>query len=46
LSVILAVETKLGISLDSRDFEKVVTVGDLLNVIEHKLPPAAERRVA
>jgi acyl carrier protein len=46
LSVILAVETKLGISLDSRDFEKVATVGDLLNVIEQKLQPAAERRVA
>ena len=37
LSVMLRVETQLGISLDSRDFEKVVTVGDLLDVIQAKL---------
>ena len=33
LSVMLRVETQLGISLDSRDFEKVTTVGDLLDVM-------------
>lgn len=37
LSVMLRVETQLGISLSSRDFEKVVTVGDLLDLIQAKL---------
>ena len=46
LSVMLRVETQLGISLSSRDFEKVVTVGDLLNVIEAKLGEKAERKAA
>lgn len=36
LSVLLRVETQLGISLDSRDFENVTTVGDLLDVIQAK----------
>ena len=35
----LRVGTQLGISLDSRDFEKVVTVGDLLDAIQAKLAP-------
>ena len=46
LSVMLRVETLLGISLNSRDFEKVVTVGDLLNVIEAKLALKTERKAA
>ena len=37
LSVMLRVEMQLGISLDSRDFEKVVTVGHLLDLIQGKL---------
>ena len=37
LSVMLRVETQLNISLNSRDFEKVVTVGHLLDVIQSKL---------
>ena len=37
LSVMLRVETQLGISLDSRDFDKVVRVGDLLDLIQAKL---------
>jgi acyl carrier protein len=45
LSVMLRVETQLGISLSSRDFEKVVTVGDLLDLIQSKLA-ASERKAA
>jgi len=44
LGVTLRVENQLGISLDARDFEKIVTVGDLLNAIEAKL--AAHKRTA
>jgi acyl carrier protein len=46
LSVMLRVETQLGISLNSRDFEKVVTVGDLLDVIQAKLASKPERKAA
>ncbi len=46
LSVMLRVETQLGISLSSRDFEQVVTVGDLLDVIQSKLADGPKRKVA
>jgi len=46
LSVMLRVETQLAISLNSRDFEKVVTVGDLLDVIQAKLAEMPTRKVA
>ena len=46
LGVTLRVETQLGISLDARDFEKIVTVGDLLTAIEGKLAGAANRKAA
>ena len=46
LSVMLRVETQLGISLDSRDFEKVTTVGDLLDVLEAKLAARAQSKAA
>jgi acyl carrier protein len=46
LSVMLRVETQLGISLNSRDFEKVVTVGDLLDVIQAKLAAGPARKAA
>ena len=46
LSVMLRVETQLGISLNSRDFEKVVTVGDLLDVIQSKLAAGPVRKAA
>jgi acyl carrier protein len=46
LSVMLRVETQLAISLDSRDFEKVVTVGDLLDVIQGKLVANPSRKAA
>ena len=45
LSVMLRVETQLQISLNSRDFEKVVTVGDLLDVIQGKLTETAVKNV-
>lgn len=37
LSVALRAETALGISLDSRDFEKIATVGHLLDALQAKL---------
>jgi acyl carrier protein len=46
LSVMLRVETQLGISLNSRDFEKVVTVGDLLDLLQAKLAAASGRKAA
>jgi len=46
LGVTLRVENQLGISLDARDFEKIVTVGDLLNAIEGKLAAVGNRKAA
>ena len=46
LGVTLRVENQLGISLDARDFEKIVTVGDLLTAIEGKLAEADKRKAA
>jgi acyl carrier protein len=46
LSVMLRVETQLKISLNSRDFEKVVSVGDLLDVIQSKLHESAAKNAA
>jgi acyl carrier protein len=46
LSVMLRVETQLKISLNSRDFEKVVNVGDLLDVIQSKLHESAAKNAA
>jgi len=46
LSVTLRVETLLGISLDSGDFEKVNTVGDLLDVIQSKLTARDQKKAA
>jgi acyl carrier protein len=46
LSVMLRIEAQLGISLDSRDFEKVVTVGDLLNVLQAKLAAKTAAKAA
>jgi len=46
LSVMLRVETQLKISLNSKDFEKVRTVGDLLDVIQSKLREAAAKKAA
>ncbi len=46
LGVTLRVENQLGISLDARDFEKIVTVGDLLTAIEGTLAAGAKRNAA
>jgi acyl carrier protein len=46
LSVMLRVESQLKISLNSRDFEKVVNVGDLLDVIQSKLQESAAKKAA
>ena len=46
LSVMLRVETQLKISLNSSDFEKVVTVGNLLDVIQAKLAAGPARKAA
>jgi acyl carrier protein len=37
LTVMMRVETQLGIHLENKDFEKIVTVGNLLDMIESKL---------
>ena len=36
LGVMLKAESTLGVSLDSRDFDKIATVGDLLDTILRK----------
>jgi acyl carrier protein len=46
LSVALRAETMLGISLDSRDFEKITTVGHLLTALEKKLAARGENKAA
>jgi acyl carrier protein len=46
LGVTLRVENQLGISLESRDFEKIVTVGDLLDTIAAKLAAPPKRKAA
>jgi acyl carrier protein len=46
LSVMLRVETQLGISLDSHELEKVTTVGDLLDTLQAKLSAAAKPKAA
>jgi len=46
LSVMLRIETLLGISLESRDFDRVVTVGDLLSVIQAKLATKPQSKAA
>ena len=46
LSVMLRVETLLNISLTSSDFEKVVTVGNLLDVIQAKLGAGPAKQAA
>ena len=46
LSVMLRVESQLKISLNSRDFEKVVNVGDLLDVIQSKLQESTAKKAA
>ena len=43
LSVMLRAESTLGVSLDSRDFDKITTVGDLLTTIQRKLDARAKR---
>jgi acyl carrier protein len=46
LSVMLRAESQLGVSLDSRDFDKITTVGDLLSTIERKMAAKAQARKA
>lgn len=46
LSVMLRAETQLGISLNSQDFDKVTTVGHLLDKIESKLAAKQQAKAA
>lgn len=46
LSVMLRAESQLGVSLDSRDFDKITTVGDLLSAIERKAAANAKSKAA
>jgi acyl carrier protein len=46
LSVMLKAESQLGVSLDSRDFDKITTVDDLLATIERKMAARAQSKAA
>jgi acyl carrier protein len=46
LSVALRAESKLGVALDSRDFERITTVGHLLDALQSKLALAENKRAA
>jgi acyl carrier protein len=46
LSVMLKAESQLGVSLDSRDFDRITTVGDLLATIERKMSTRAAGKAA
>ena len=46
LSVMLRAESTLGVSLDSRDFDRITTVGDLLTTIERKIAAKNQRKAA
>ena len=46
LSVTLRAETQLGISLQSRDFDRITTVGDLLDAIAAKLAAKTNAKAA
>ena len=46
LSVMLRAESTLGVSLDSRDFDRITTVGDLLTTIERKIAAKVKSQAA
>jgi acyl carrier protein len=46
LSVALRVETDLGVTLDSNDFGRILTAGDLLNTIQAKLAAKTRSQAA
>jgi acyl carrier protein len=46
LSVALRAETALGVTLDSRDFETISTVGHLLTTLERKLSARRDNKAA
>jgi acyl carrier protein len=43
LGVMLRAESTLGVSLDSRDFDRISTVGDLLDTIVRKVAAKAKK---
>jgi acyl carrier protein len=46
LSVMLRAEGSLGVTLDSRDFDKITTVGDLLSTIQRKMAAKSSAKAA
>ncbi len=46
LGVMLRAESSLGVTLDSRDFDKIATVGDLLDTILRKIAAKMHSRAA
>jgi acyl carrier protein len=46
LGVMLRAESSLGVTLDSRDFDKIATVGDLLDTIIRKIAAKAQKKAA
>ena len=46
LSVALRLETELGVTLDSNDFGRILTAGDLLDTIQAKLAAKTRSQAA
>jgi acyl carrier protein len=46
VSVLLRLESQLGIGLDSRELETVITVGNLLDILQAKLATPSQRKAA
>jgi acyl carrier protein len=41
ISVLVAVETRFGIKMSTREIDKIANIGDLVQLIESKLCPAS-----
>ena len=46
ISVVLNIHSRFGIEIENDELEGLVTVGDLLDLIENKLPSASSRDAA
>ena len=46
VSIVLRVESQLGVNLDSRDLETTVSVGDLLDILQAKLLARSQSKAA
>lgn len=46
LTIMMRIESKLGIKLINSDFEGVESVGNLLDVLQKKFPPTSQSKAA